>query len=206
MTCIHCSQPWLLVGHASEAKFVNPGSTTSAIVRAPFADAPGTVGADDTIALLSARKMLEHMAFKLLCSLCWSSCCSHFQSWLLHTTQTLNHSTQEIMATLAPSCISVGTVQLVAVQQCHIQKVEKNLLPVPPGGPLRRYMVDLTITEIYPAHVFIVVDDAVRLAFQKPCCSADVGYSSRCVRAQHQDRFPLRLLLPECDERMSSRR
>ena len=204
---VHCLQARLLVGHTSEAKLVHSGSTTSAVVWAPFADAPGTVGADDTIARLSARKMLERMALNLLYSLCWSSSCCHCQPWLLHTTQALNHSTQalnhstqEIMATLALTCIGVGTIQLVAVQQCHIQEVEENLLPVPPGRPLRRYMVYLTITEINSAHVLVVVDDAVWLAFHKPRCSTDVGYNSRCIRAQHQDRFPLRLLLTECHE------
>ena len=170
------------------------------------------------------QPVLEHMALKVLCSLCWSiwpsNCCAACAG--AYGPQTAVQPVLELVLLpfpiLAPphhtgsqpqhtrnhgdSCTELHRCwhgQLVAVQQCHVHKVEENLLPVPPGRPLRRYMVDPMITEIYSAHVLVVIDDAVRLAFHKPCFSADVGYTSRCIRAQHQHRFPLRPLLTECD-------
>lgn len=104
-------------------------------------------------------------------------------------------STQSVI--LALCCSGVYVVQLIAIQQCHVHKVEEYFLPAPHGSA---DMINLAVTQIHTKHVLIVINNALWFLFHNACSGTNVHYASRRVCAQHQHRFFLRLFFMERDD------
>ena len=185
---------WSFVVHLMETLAVYAIVTSRAPEGASFANTHRTITAN-TVSFAFAWQVFKFMASHLgHCR--WHDC----HSRILGGTKTLHDRAHVVMARLALLSICVGLVQLVAVEQRHVDQVEEQFFPISLGGALGGNMVNFPVTDINASHILVVWGNALWLVFEDASACTHFNHACCWGCTEHQHRLPLRLFLAKRDK------